>query len=168
MKLPALKGRSIFALYAECGIGICFVILIFGLLGWFRTQTDVLALQILNAVGNVFYFLAIILAAVSLLTLRSKGQPTSRIENTTVLIEKGIFRIVRHPLYLALAFWSIGLILLYQSIPSAILGVIAFFCFWMASKKEDEFNIKKFGSSYREYVKKVPMWNVFKGLRRKS
>jgi protein-S-isoprenylcysteine O-methyltransferase Ste14 len=168
MKLFTLRGRSVFALYAEVGIILCFVILFFGLLGWFRTQTDILVLQILNAVGNVFYFLAIILAAVALLTLRHKGQPSSRIENTTVFIEKGIFRIIRHPLYLGLAFWSIGLILLYQSIPSTILGVIAFFCFWISSKREDEFNIKKFGDSYREYMKKVPMWNILKGLRRKQ
>ena len=38
----------------------------------------------------------------------------------------------------------------------------------MASKKEDEFNIMKFGDDYREYMKKVPMWNALEGLRRKS
>jgi len=37
----------------------------------------------------------------------------------------------------------------------------------MAAKKEDEFNVKKFGNTYNEYMKKIPMWNVFKGLRRK-
>jgi protein-S-isoprenylcysteine O-methyltransferase Ste14 len=35
----------------------------------------------------------------------------------------------------------------------------------MASKKEDEFNIKKFGESYKEYMKKVPLWNFLKGLK---
>jgi len=38
----------------------------------------------------------------------------------------------------------------------------------MASKKEDEFNITKFGDDYREYMQKVPMWNVLKELRRRS
>jgi protein-S-isoprenylcysteine O-methyltransferase Ste14 len=36
----------------------------------------------------------------------------------------------------------------------------------MASRKEDEFNIKKFGDAYREYMKRVPMWNLFGGLRK--
>jgi protein-S-isoprenylcysteine O-methyltransferase Ste14 len=36
----------------------------------------------------------------------------------------------------------------------------------MASRKEDEFNMKKFGDKYKEYAKKVPMWNIFKGLRK--
>ncbi|GAG80166.1 unnamed protein product, partial [marine sediment metagenome] len=30
----------------------------------------------------------------------------------------------------------------------------------MASRKEDAFNIEKFGDEYREYMKKVPMWNA--------
>jgi len=34
----------------------------------------------------------------------------------------------------------------------------------MASKKEDAFNLRKFGDSYREYMRKVPMWNVLKGV----
>jgi hypothetical protein len=36
----------------------------------------------------------------------------------------------------------------------------------MASKKEDSFNIEKFGDSYKEYVERVPMWNAFRGLRK--
>jgi protein-S-isoprenylcysteine O-methyltransferase Ste14 len=35
----------------------------------------------------------------------------------------------------------------------------------MALKKEDEFNIKKFGDSYAEYMRRVLRWNVFKGLK---
>jgi len=36
----------------------------------------------------------------------------------------------------------------------------------MGARKEAKYNIKKFGDDYREYVKKVPMWNVLKGLRK--
>jgi protein-S-isoprenylcysteine O-methyltransferase Ste14 len=75
--------------------------------------------------------------------------------------------VVRHPLYLGFALWGIGQILAIQSIISVVLGAIAIFCSWMASKKEDEFNLKKFGDSYREYMLKVPMWNVMKGLRKR-
>lgn len=84
------------------------------------------------------------------------------------MIEGTIFGIIRHPLYLGFALWGIGQILAIQSTISMILGIIAIFCTWMASKKEDEFNIMKFGDDYREYMKKVPMWNALEGLRRKS
>lgn len=36
-----------------------------------------------------------------------------------------------------------------------MLGIAAFFCFWIPSKNED--NIKKFGE--------VPAWNFLKGIR---
>ena len=84
------------------------------------------------------------------------------------MIEVTIFGVVRHPLYLGFALWGVGQILAIQSIISLVLGVIAVFCSWMASKKEDEFNLKKFGDGYRQYMKKVPMWNVVKGLRKTS
>lgn len=31
-------------------------------------------------------------------------------------------------------------------------------------QNEDKLNLRKFGDRYQEYMKKVPMWNVFKGL----
>lgn len=69
-------------------------------------------------------------------------------------------------MFLGTAVWSAALILVFQSILSIVLGTLAIFCFWMASKEEDELNIKKFGKTYGEYIKKVPMWNAFKGLRK--
>jgi protein-S-isoprenylcysteine O-methyltransferase Ste14 len=44
-------------------------------------------------------------------------------------------------------------------VPSAV-------CFWLAARKDVANNIKKFGADYEEYMNKVPMWNVFKGLRK--
>lgn len=74
--------------------------------------------------------------------------------------------IVRHPLYLGSALFTIGLMLIIQSIPATILGLVATFCFWRASKKEDEFNAKKFGEEYHRYMGEVPRWNAFRGLKR--
>jgi protein-S-isoprenylcysteine O-methyltransferase Ste14 len=82
------------------------------------------------------------------------------------MLDTGIFGLIRHPLYFGTALWSVALILVSQSILSILLGGGAIFCFWMASRKEDEFNIIKFGDRYRDYVKKVPRWNVFRGLRK--
>ena len=54
-----------------------------------------------------------------------------------------------------------------QLIAAAVLGVAAFFCAWMAARKEDEFNVRRFGEGYREYMERVPMWKVVKGPGRK-
>ena len=79
----------------------------------------------------------------SLLSLKRKGKPKIGVEDTTTLINNTIFVIIRHPLYLGFALWGIGQILAIQSIISVIFGIIAVFCSWMASIKEDEFNLKK-------------------------
>lgn len=82
------------------------------------------------------------------------------------MIESGVYCIVRHPLYLGSALWAVGVISLIQSVPTTILGIVAGSCFWMASKKEDEFDVKKFGDGYRDYMRRVPRWNFLRGLRR--
>jgi hypothetical protein len=42
-----------------------------------------------------------------------------------------------------------------------------FSCAWAASRKQDEFNVEKFGEGYKAYSTMVPAWNVLNGLRRR-
>ena len=35
-----------------------------------------------------------------------------------------------------------------------------------AVRKEVGYNIKKFGDEYKKYMKRVPMWSIFRGLRK--
>lgn len=158
----SIPKHRIFEIYAGCGIGICLTLVIFGLLGWYKEAL----LQGLQVVGNILLYIAIALALISLITLRIKGKPEKGVEDTNVLIEGTIFGVIRHPLYLGLTIWGLSQILAIQSIISIILGILAIFCFWMSSRKEDEFNIKKFGDSYRDYMKKVPRTNFFLGIMR--
>lgn len=71
---------------------------------------------------------------------------------------------VRSPVYLGGAIATVGIILMAQSIPSAIIGVVALACFLMASIKESDFNVQKFGEEYERYMEEMPMWNFFKGF----
>jgi len=160
----SIPKSRFFEVYAGCSISICLTLLIFGLSGWFQKATS----PVLQVIGNVLICITVVLTLITFVTFRSKGKSERGIEETTVLIKGTIFGIIRHPLYLGFALWGIGQILAIQSTISMILGLIAISCAWMASKKEDEFNIMKFGDDYGEYMKKVPMWNVLEGLRRKS
>ena len=162
-----IRKRIIYEIYAAFGLGFSFTLMTFGCFGWFQRQQDILSLQILQKIGIILSYFAILIAILSIISLKLKGKPTSGWEHTSKLIDSSIFRMVRHPLYLGGAIWNIGMILAIQLIPSTILGIIGFFCFWIASRKEDEFNIKKFGDEYREYMKKVPMWNFLKLFRKR-
>ena len=146
-------------IYMACGMGIYFTLIVLGQMIWGGGDVPQLAYA-----GYALFIPAAILVISSFVSLKHKGKPESGWEPTTVLIDSGVFGIVRHPLYLGAAIFTLGLLFLLQSIPSAILGSVAIFSFWMASKKEDAFNIGKFGDGYNEYMKKVPMWNAFKAI----
>ena len=159
--VPMIRQRIVHEIYEACGLGNFLTIFILSH-GGVLEQLNILPLRIIGLIILVTGASFVISAFIA---LKRKGKPETGWENTTVMINSNIFRIVRHPLYLGTAISAIGLMLLYQSIPSTIVGIVSIFCCWMASKKEGALNIKKFGDSYKEYMEKVPMWNAFKGLR---
>ena len=161
---PMIRKRIVCEIYESCGLGSFFTILILGL-GRVGMQLNILPLRI---IGFALYVPAAFFVISAFTTLKRKGKPEAGWESTTVMISSNVFRIVRHPLYLGTAIWAIAFILTFQSIPTTVLGIVSIFCCWMASKKEDAFNIDKFGDSYKEYMERVPMWNAFKGLRKRD
>ncbi len=102
-------------------------------------------------------FTVFILSAV---TLRVKGKPPSGWEATTEFIDIGIYSLVRHPIYLAAMVAAVGAILVNFSLSAIALNSVAISLFVMTSIAEDEFNLRKFGDSYRHYVERVPRLNL--------
>ena len=161
----AARRRISYEIYEACALA-CFFSILF-LSGW-KAGADILPLTI---VGFILYVPAILFVAAAFVSLRRKGKPKGAWEETTAMIDSGIFRIARHPLYLGTAIWAVGVMLVFQSILSVVLGAATVFCCWRASREEDRFNVSKFGDEYESYMEKVPMWNFVKGawnLRKRS
>lgn len=80
------------------------------------------------------------------------------------LVERGIFGIVRHPMYLGamLAFFSWILFFPHWIIIVVSLVNIAI-VYWFILQGE-HLNIEKFGDAYRRYMEKVPRINILAGL----
>jgi protein-S-isoprenylcysteine O-methyltransferase Ste14 len=150
-----------YEIYVACGVGILFSSMVSVNSDGIWVQSDIPFLRI---IGEILQIPAIALVISSIISLKLRGKPKDYWEKSTTMVNRGIFRIVRHPLYLGAAIFGVSFILVAQSIPSTLLGLAIIFCFLIASKKEDEFNIKKFGDSYKEYMGKVPMWNILNGL----
>ena len=165
--IRALRERATSEIYIHTGMGIFFSLLTLEwALGVFRlwTRLEILSLRV---IGFILFIPSAYLVAVSHYELKHKGRPTSaKISTTTAFVDAGIYRIVRQPMTLGMAIWSIALILVFQSVLSIILGASSIVCFWLSARKEVEYNIGKFGDNYREYMKKIPMWNIIRGLRR--
>ncbi len=73
------------------------------------------------------------------------------------IIEKGVFNIVRHPIYLGSILLYLGLIILTCSIASAILWIIIVIFYYYISKYEEKLLLKEFGRDYEKYIERVPM-----------
>ena len=73
------------------------------------------------------------------------------------IIEKGVFNIVRHPIYLGSILLYLGLILLTCSIASAILWIIIVIFYFYISKYEEKLLLNEFGKEYENYMKRVSM-----------
>lgn len=73
------------------------------------------------------------------------------------IIEKGVFKIVRHPIYLGSILLYLGLTILTCSIASAILWIIIVIFYYYISKFEEKLLLKEFGRDYEKYMERVPM-----------
>jgi protein-S-isoprenylcysteine O-methyltransferase Ste14 len=158
------KKRKRFEIFAEIGIGLFISVIILGLTSFDNFMLKRAGITYLQYISIIFFATGIFLIISSFVSLKRIGKPTSGLEDTTKMIHKGIFKILRHPLYLGLSFVTISFLFAYQAIVLIIIGIAAVTLFYIASKVEDNYNIKKFGREYIEYMKKVPMWNFFSGM----
>jgi protein-S-isoprenylcysteine O-methyltransferase Ste14 len=100
-------------------------------------------------------------------TFRARGKVEGHSYiNTTVLVDSGIYSIVRHPQYLAGILINIGLSLITFHWLVLILGIIAGVITYLNTFDEEEDNLGKFGEEYRDYQEKVPRLNFLLGLYR--
>jgi len=167
--LHAARERIISEIYIHSGLGLFFSLLTLelalGLAGaWMHYE-----LWWLEVLGLLLYLPAGILVFGSMLELKRKGRPnagTSDFTATTTLIDTGLYGIIREPMTMGMAIWSVALVLAFQSLIALLLGALAFSCFWMAARTEDEYNIRKFGDNYKGYRQRVPLWNVFRRRKR--
>ena len=83
---------------------------------------------------------------------------------TTSLVNRGVYAIIRHPLYLGWIMMSLALALVSQYWLSAFFSGIIIPLILTEIQREEEFNKVKFGQEYCRYQQDVPMLNVFSGL----
>jgi protein-S-isoprenylcysteine O-methyltransferase Ste14 len=167
--IQAMREHVTSEIYMHTGLAMFFTLLTFELtLGTFKLWGR-LNIRWLTIVGSLLYIPSGYLIASSMHALKYKGKPkkTTDFTATTTFIDSGIYSFARQPMTLGMAMWSVALILAFQSILAVILGILSLFCFWISARKESEYDIRKFGNAYKEYMEKVPMWNILKGLRKR-
>ena len=110
-----------------------------------------------------------------IITFRRKGSVPKgeSYMKTTVLVDTGIYAIVRHPQGgTAWLLINLGVMLVAQHWTSVILGLASMGLVYADTFKADQYCIEKFGDAYKRYMERVPRVNFVAGiirlLRRRS
>jgi protein-S-isoprenylcysteine O-methyltransferase Ste14 len=105
--------------------------------------------------------LSIYVVTAGYLLLKRKGKPDSNFENTSMLVKSGIYKYIRHPLYLSIFLLGTGVALKNPSIIQLILGTINLVAVFITARIEENEMIAKFGDEYRLYMTETKMFIPF-------
>jgi protein-S-isoprenylcysteine O-methyltransferase Ste14 len=120
---------------------------------------------VLINIGWGVLMLSAVFGWLPIFTFRKKGKVKGRgYIRTTVLVDSGIYGIVRHPQYLAGVLMGIALPMITQHWLVAVLGIAAIVIYYLDTFAEEEENIQKFGEEYREYMERTPRMNFITGI----
>jgi protein-S-isoprenylcysteine O-methyltransferase Ste14 len=88
--------------------------------------------------------------------LKNNWSPSLEMYEEHTLITDGIFKYIRHPMYLSQLIWAIGQILLIQNWIAGLSSIIVFFPFYLLRiGAEEKMLLGRFGTAYREYEKRT-------------
>ncbi len=104
-------------------------------------------------------FIGIIILAISLI-MRIAGQKqlgtSPGLKGKSRLVTSGIYRWMRHPLYISNMLLAVGLALLLKSTYAFLFSIVYSLLFLPIIYFEEKDLLKKYGKEYEEYRKKVP------------
>lgn len=125
-------------------------------------------LQILGHVGWIIWAVSAVFGWMPIFTLRQKGEVAKGKSyiHTTVLVDSGIYAVVRHPQYLAGILMNLALMLIAQHWFIGIIGVAAMVFNYIDTLRAEQDLIEKFGDDYKRYMQKTPRMNFLLGLMR--
>ena len=95
------------------------------------------------------------------LLLSKRGKPEGNFENTSVLVKSGIYKYIRHPLYLSLFLLGTGVMLKDPGWIQVVSGLINLIAIRFTAGIEEKEMIAKFGNEYRNYMKDTKMFIPF-------
>jgi protein-S-isoprenylcysteine O-methyltransferase Ste14 len=122
----------------------------------------------LRVVGTVVLLLSVPFIFLPFFLLRRHGRPESAKSyfETTKLVDRGVYRVVRHPQYLGYMLLAAGFTLHSQQFVAAILGVAAIGLFYLHTLREERFLVERLGGEYEVYQSAIPRFNFVAGLYR--
>jgi protein-S-isoprenylcysteine O-methyltransferase Ste14 len=150
--VPAARRHEPHEVWASLSLGAFISLLFMVYSGAWETRT----VDSLIIPAIVLQVVALVLIAGGFHALRASGRPAESSDQPAEIVRSGVYRVVRHPIYLGMALWAISIGIGRYSLASAILaGIIAILAL-LASITEEAHNMRKFGAPYAEYKRTLP------------
>ena len=117
-------------------------------------------------IGWAVFAFSIILGWLSRIAFEEKGKSPEgeSFIHTSVVVESGIYAVVRHPMYLSGVLFIVSLVLISQHWLSLVFSIPIIVYFYISTWSEERSSIEKFGDSYRKYMQRVPRMNLLLGI----
>ena len=151
------KQPYIFDLFAS----IC-IVAIFILSSFVQTTRN----DTLKIAGVVLLAAACILWILPVMQMKKYGRlkPGGKYFDTTTIVDRGLFSLVRHPQYLAYILLVTGFALLSQHWSVITLTALAIIFFYLHTVEEEKELIHRYKKDYKIYCTRVPRFNLIRGI----
>lgn len=80
------------------------------------------------------------------------------VREVPVVIRKGIYNVIRHPMYLSEIVLYLGLLVMSMSLAAGVVWIAAIVFLYSISRHEEKLLVERFGDEYRTYMREVPLW----------
>ncbi len=132
------------------------IIVVLVLLNWRAWFTDPFSVR--QIVSWILLTMSIVPAALGFHSLQVHGRAQIQFENTQALVTSGIYRYIRHPMYLSLMLLGSGVCLKDPTESVIGLGVINCASLVATSLREEKEMVEKFGQEYVDYMSRSTMF----------
>jgi len=117
----------------------------------------------------ILLFISIYLVIAGVVRLKRKGKPVEnrdekdlfQFEKTSELIDQGIFKYIRHPLYSSLFFLTWGIFLKNIDTSLLFIAVLSSLFLFLTAIFDEKECIRYFGNQYNEYMKRTKRFIPF-------
>ncbi len=120
----------------------------------------------LRLIGIVSLALSTFLIVPPFLLLSRHGgvAPGAPYYDTSRLVERGPYAVVRHPQYLGYILLVVGFALLSQHALTSVLAMVSVGSLYVHTRLEERHCMRRLGDTYRTYMQRVPRFNLPVGV----
>ena len=120
-------------------------------------------------VAWLLLFVALYLVIAGVILLQKSGKPNRNrderelysFEKTSVLIDTGLYKYIRHPLYSSLLFVTWGILLKQITIPLFLISLISTLFLYLTALSDEKECLDYFGENYKDYMKQTKRFIPF-------